>query len=63
MTNKEKIIYDSGIKNKQFLIDIWEADKDTKPGIFSSSIRKYIFLTAYYGWLVGKHGKDWKSFL
>jgi hypothetical protein len=29
--------------------------------MFASELEKNIFATMYYGWLVAKYGKDWKS--
>lgn len=61
MTNKLRIIYESGLKNNQFLMDIHDAGIDKKPTFFSSASEKTAFATVYYGWLVGKYGKEWKA--
>jgi hypothetical protein len=61
MNAKVKIMYESAIKNSEFLIDIAEADNDKKPGIFASEVEEAIFAAVYYGWLVGKYGNNWKS--
>lgn len=61
MTEEIKIVYKSACNNSEFLFDIAEADDDKKPGIFASELEKHIFATIYYGWLVGKYGKNWKS--
>jgi len=63
MTAKAEYMYKSALENKSFLIDIYEADGDKPPGISSSSTSKYVFIAGYYGWLVGKYGKYWKSHL
>ena len=61
MTEKIKMIYESGKKNNQFIKDIFDADGDTVPNFFSPDLNKNIFATIYYGWLVGKYGKEWKK--
>ena len=58
MTEKVKKIYESGLKNNEFLWAIKEADRRNKPNMFSSDLEKNIFATIYYGWLVGKYGSD-----
>lgn len=63
MTEKLKIVYESGCKNTEFLSDILEADGDKKPNFCSSYFEKMAFTAIYYGWLVGKYGSDWKKFL
>lgn len=63
MTPKVKRIYESALKNKQFLEDIYNADGDTKPSMFSESLEKHLFVMCYYGWLVAKYGKDWELHL
>jgi hypothetical protein len=63
MNVKYTIIYKSALKNNEFLIDIYDADKDNPPNVFSSSLEKHFFTLTYYGWMVGKYGKEWKSFL
>lgn len=60
MEYEAKQLFKAGKKNKQFLDDIFMADKDTKPNRFSSEMRKAIFTAAYYGWLVGKYGNSWR---
>tara|TARA_R110000744_G_scaffold357580_2_gene464454 strand:+ start:7849 stop:8082 length:234 start_codon:yes stop_codon:yes gene_type:complete len=62
MTDKVKNIYKKGLKNDEFLFEIEAADGDKKPNLFSSNVEKNIFATIYYGWLVGKYGKDWELF-
>jgi len=54
-------LYKASIKDKTFLKDIWDADRDPKPGIFSDNTTKVIFAGMYYGYLVAKYGTDWKS--
>jgi len=61
MKEKIKEIYKSALKDEKFLFYIYEADKDKKPNMFASELEKHIFATMYYGWLVAKYGKDWKS--
>lgn len=61
MTERVKKIYKSGIKNNEFLLDIKLADGYEKPDLFDSDEIKTIFATVYYGWLVGKYGKDWSQ--
>lgn len=61
MTTKTRIVYKGAIKNKEFLSDIFMADGDKKPGLFSSGVDKTIFATIYYGWLVGKYGEQWEQ--
>ena len=63
MEPKVRSLYNSALKNKEFLNDVKEADNDKAPTVFSSSIEKHIFTASYYGWLVGKYGNDWKLFL
>jgi len=63
MTERVKELYKSGCKNKQFLLDIQEADGDSKPSIFAEDIEKVAFASIYYGWIVSKYGKYWKHFL
>lgn len=61
MTPKVKKLYDSAIKDKQFLSAIKESDNDEKPGLFSDEIEKVIFSSMYYGWLVAKYEKEWEK--
>ncbi len=61
MTPRFKKIYKSALKNKSFLEAIYEADFDTPPNSFSSDLDKGLFAAIYYGWLVGKYGKEWES--
>lgn len=63
MRQQIKEIYESALKNQDFLKDIWEADRDKKPGFFASNLEKHVFASFYYGWLVGKHGKNWRTYL
>ena len=63
MTEAVKKLYKSSIKNKLFLQEIYEADKDTKPSMFASEGEKIMFASIYYGWLVGKYGVEWESHL
>ena len=58
-----RVILKAGKKNKQFLADIWNADQDSKPGIFASSLEEHIFVNVYYGWLVGKYGSTWRDYI
>lgn len=62
--NKEiKKIYLSGIKNNEFLADIKEANGDEKPSKFAIDLEKHLFSAAYYGWLVGRYGNNWKDYI
>lgn len=58
-----KQVYDSSLKDKEFLKDVYEADGDKKPGIFSDEVGKVLFATIYYGYLVGKYGNNWKAYI
>jgi len=61
MTNKISVIYKAARNDNDFLAEIYEADKDTKPSIFASEVEKHLFAMCYYGWLVGKYGNKWES--
>ncbi len=58
-----KELYNSSKKDKLYLKEIYDADKDIAPSWYSSDNDKVIFATVYYGWLVGKYGNDWKLHL
>ena len=61
MHDKIRKVFKAGLKDKQFLKEIKEADGDEKPGCFAHNIEKHFFAILYYGWLVGKYGNDWES--
>lgn len=66
MTSREKItrLYNAGRKNKEFLAEIYEADKDEFPDNSKSILVKINFIMVFYGWLVGKYGaKNWTNFI
>lgn len=63
MTQLVEKLYKSGLKNKEFLSAILEADGDKKPNIFASDTEKHIFASIYYGWMVCKYGTLWKLHL
>ena len=58
-----KKIYKCALSNIEFLNAIKEADNDKKPTMFSGEFEKHMFVTTYYGWLVGKYGNEWKDFV
>ena len=61
LVGKHKKLYFGGCNNREFLDDIQKADNDYKPHKYSEELVQIIFATIYYGWLVGKHGEDWKE--
>ena len=63
MTEKVKRLYKSAVKNKAFLIEIYEADGDKKPKPLARSEEKLAFAAIYYGWLLGKYGMEWELHL
>lgn len=60
MTEEIYKLYEKGLENKEFLDAIKSADNDEKPNLCSSQIEKHLFVSTYYGWLVGKFGDNWK---
>jgi len=63
MNKETKEIYLSAIENKEFLVDIKEAHGDEKPSKFAMNLEKHLFAAAYYGWLVGRYGNNWKEYI
>lgn len=61
MTEKIKALYKRAINDTEFLAAIKSADGDEKPGLFASDLKKILFATIYYGWLVGTYGDDWNK--
>lgn len=61
MTDLVRNLYDSAIKNDEFIKAAKEADGDSKPGLFASQNEKIVYATIYYGWLVGKYGNNWRN--
>lgn len=54
MTATTYELYRLAKNDETFLKEIYEADGDKKPGLFSDNETKTLFATIYYGWLVGK---------
>jgi len=63
MTRTVKALYKHGSKNTEFLNDIWNADGDTAPMWYETDSKKSVFAAFYYGWLVAKHGNNWRTIL
>jgi len=54
-------LVDRGKKNKTFLRDIKQADDDEPPGFFADTAEQAFFGAVYYGWLIGRYGKQWDN--
>ena len=61
MTPEVKRLYNRANKDDLFLQAILEADWDKKPWFFADEVQKVLFATTYYGWLVGRYGKNWNT--
>jgi len=62
MTKRVKKIYNSAKSNSLFLQDIYEVDSNNiTPEMITTKTKKITFVAIYYGWLIGKYGKNWES--
>ena len=61
MNPKLKRFYLAGLKNTEFNKDVFRADGDIPPSLLDSS--KECWGLLYYGWLVGKYGKDYLKYV
>ena len=57
-TKELRKVLAGGKKNKEFLKDIWAADRDKQPSLIAGQLEKALFINVYYGWLVGKYGMN-----
>jgi|WetSurMetagenome_2_1015567.scaffolds.fasta_scaffold2074672_1 hypothetical protein len=63
MSPKLKQFYLAGMNNDEFKQAVLEADGDTPPTFFDHTIIKEAWGLLYYGWLVGKYGKDYLKYV
>jgi len=61
MTAKMRATYKAAKKDKEFIAAIASADNDKMPSFFADDLEKSIVVSTYYGYLVAKHGDNWKQ--
>lgn len=62
MDKKTRKLFNAAKNDQEFLHAVKEADGDEVPGVFADELEKYLFVSAYYGWLVAKHGSKWRLY-
>jgi len=56
------VMFEEAKRNNTFKTEAKEADPDKYYfPIFPSRLEKIVIATMYYGWLIGKYGKDWNK--
>lgn len=64
MTNRERRLYKSARKNKDFIGEYRQSDlENILPNLFSDDRERITIANIYYGWLVGKHGINYRNHL
>lgn len=62
MTEKEEKVWLAAKKDTEFKKTLKECDGDAIP-VFADAVDKVLIVSIYYGYLIAKHGKEWKSFI
>ncbi len=63
MHSEIKRLFNACRKDEEFIKMLKLADNDPKPSIWMSNDAQVIYAYYYYGWLIGKHGTNWREYI
>lgn len=58
-----KKLFQASLKDKEFCDMVEQADNDDRPSKFMGHNEKVVIASYYYGWLISRHGLEWRNFL
>ena len=56
-------LFKACLKDEEFIKTLKLADDDPKPTIWMGNNVKVVYASYYYGWLIARHGTNWRNFI
>lgn len=63
MHREVRKVFKACLKDEEFCEMMVLADNDKKPSRFMEHNEKVIVASYYYGWLIARHGIEWRKFI